>query len=128
MANPSKSKGTRAETNVVKYLESHGFAARRLALAGSADPGDIEAYPPDKKTKVIIEVKAGEQTKAPNRSQIEEWCRQAKVEGDNSDADIAVLIVVRHNRALKDADVYEPERNVPARMHWYFEDWVESLK
>lgn len=123
MSNPSKQKGTRAETRVVRYLEDHGFVAHRQALAGSNDPGDIEAYAPDSTSKIIIEVKTGKQTTAPRRSQIEEWCRQTMLEGENSDADLAVLIVVRHYRELKDADVYVPYGSL-RRMHWFLDDWV----
>lgn len=123
MSNPSKQKGTRAETRVVRYLEDHGFVARRQALAGSNDPGDIEAYAPDSTDKIIIEVKTGKQTAAPRRSQIEEWCRQTMLEGENSDAKFAVLIVVRHYRELKDADVYVPY-GTSRRMHWFLDDWV----
>ena len=123
MANPSKQKGTRAETKVVRYLEDHGFVARRQALAGSDDHGDIEAYRPDSTEKIIIEVKAGKQTTAPNRSQIEEWCRQAMVEKKNADAKSCVLVVVRYHRALEDADVYVPFEDM--RIHWYLDDWVK---
>jgi len=125
MSNPSKQKGTRAETKVVRYLLDHGFVARRLALAGSNDPGDIEAYAPDSMDKIIIEVKTGKQTAAPRRTQIEEWCKQAVVEGKNSDAYLSVLIVVRQYRKLEDADVYEP--HAESRTHWYLDDWVNSF-
>lgn len=125
MANPSKVKGTRAETRVVRYLEDHGFVARRQALAGSNDPGDIEAYAPDSTDKIIIEVKAGMQTQAPNRTQIEEWCRQAKVEAENSKGE-PVLIVVRYHRDINDADVYIPYEN--SRVHWYLSDWVSRFE
>lgn len=122
MANPSKAKGTRAETKVVRYLEAHGFTARRQALAGSDDQGDIEAYAPGSNSKLIIEVKAGKQTAAPNRSQIVEWCRQTKVEATNAKG-FPVLVVVRYRRELKDADVYFP--GLYNREHWFFDDWVE---
>ena len=123
MANLSKAKGTRAETKVVRYLESFGWVARRQALAGSDDQGDIEAYRPDSAEKIIIEVKAGAQTKAPNRSQIEEWCRQTDAETKNANARVGVLVVVRYSRALEDADVYIPYGKM--RTHWYLEDWVK---
>ena len=126
MANKSKAKGTRAETRVRNYLEKHGFIARRQALAGSEDKGDIEAYAPDSIDKIIIEVKAGNQTLAPNRSQINEWCRQTLVETKNANASLGVLVVVRCNRALIDADVYQPFEN-NKRMHWYLEDWVNEF-
>jgi Holliday junction resolvase len=125
MANLSKKKGTNAESKVVRYLEDHGFVARRLALAGSNDPGDIEAYAPDSMDKIIIEVKAGKQTAAPNRTQIEEWCRQTKIEAKNSNAEHGVLVVVRFHRNLKDADVYIPYEH--SRVHWYFDDWVNHI-
>lgn len=42
MANPSKRKGTAAETAIVAYLRDQGFpACERRALAGSADRGDV---------------------------------------------------------------------------------------
>lgn len=126
MANPSKVKGTRAETKVVRYLEEHGFVARRQALAGSNDPGDIEVYAPDSTDKIIIEVKAGAQTRAPSRTQIKKWCEQATVEAENSGSPYSgVLVVVRYQRELKDADVYIPYEN--SRVHWYLDDWVEHL-
>ena len=128
MGNPSKAKGTRAETKVVRYLEEHGFVARRQALAGSNDPGDIEAYAPDSTEKIVIEVKAGKQTTAPSRKQIEEWCRQALVEACNSESETAILIVVRYHRALEDADVYMPFNNTNSRVHWYLDDWVNHFK
>ena len=123
MANKSKAKGTRAETKVVKYLEENGFTARRQALAGSDDKGDIEAYAPNSKEKLIIEVKAGKQTSAPNRTQIEDWCKQAVTESLNADG-CPVLVVVRYNRSLEDADVYIPFHHTNMRFHYYLNDWV----
>lgn len=123
MANPSKQKGTRAETKVVRYLEDHGFVARRQALAGSNDPGDIEAYAPNSSDKIIIEVKTGKQTVAPSRNQIEEWCKQAQVEAEHSQG-CPVLIIVRYHRALKDADVYIPFNTKKARIHYYLDEWI----
>ena len=123
MSNPSKQKGTRAETKVVRYLESCGFVARRQALAGSNDPGDIEAYAPDSMDKIIIEVKAGKQTTAPSRTQIEEWCRQTMVETENSGAKHGVLIILRYHRDIKDADVYIP-LNEQERLHMYLDNWT----
>ena len=126
MANPSKQKGTRAETRVVRYLESCGFTARRQALAGSDDHGDIEAYAPGfEDCKMIIEIKTGKQTANPSRSQIIEWCRQAKVEAENEGTEDAVLIVVRYNRRLEDADVWIPYDR--SRVHWYLGDWVNHF-
>jgi len=41
MSNPSKAKGTAAESAVVKLAQSFGLAAERRALAGAADQGDV---------------------------------------------------------------------------------------
>jgi Holliday junction resolvase len=41
VSNPSKQKGTAFETACVRYLQAQGFDARRIALSGSADSGDI---------------------------------------------------------------------------------------
>lgn len=121
MANPSKQKGTRAETKVVRYLESSGFAARRQALAGSEDQGDIEAVSPHDE-KFIIEVKAGKQTTAPNRTQLIDWCNQALNEAEHAGGK-PVLVIVRYNRSLHDADVYMPKCE-QEREHMFLSDWV----
>jgi hypothetical protein len=41
MSNPSKQRGTAFETAVVNYLQSRGIDARRVALAGANDGGDV---------------------------------------------------------------------------------------
>lgn len=106
MANKSKAKGTRAETKVVKFLEDYGIKARRKALAGNKDEGDVEIYDaPRLAGPVTLEVKAGKQTANPSRTQLEEWLRQARVEQENSGQPVLV-VVVRYNRKLKDADVW----------------------
>lgn len=38
MTNPPKKKGTAFESAVVAHIIAAGFPARRVALAGSADP------------------------------------------------------------------------------------------
>ena len=101
--NPSKQKGTRAETRVVRYLNEHGVKARRQALSGNADCGDVYLEGKD----IILEIKAGKQTANPNRTQLVDWLNQAVVEGENCGCE-GVLVVVRHGRALTDADVYIP--------------------
>lgn len=54
MANPSKAKGTAAETALVNYARTHGFAqAQRLTLTGNQDRGDVILCP-----GLICEVKA----------------------------------------------------------------------
>lgn len=129
MANPSKQKGTRAETNVVRFLNNHGVEAARKALAGSFDKGDIELTLPSG-VKRTLEVKAGKQTNNPSRTQLEEWLRQARVEEQNSGT-LCALCIVRYNRKLKDADVFIQHKldykNMTLREHMYLDefcDWV----
>lgn len=53
MSNPSKAKGTAAESAVVECLRRHGWhGAERRALSGALDKGDIAGVP-----NVCIEVK-----------------------------------------------------------------------
>ena len=133
MANKSKAKGTRAETSVKRFGESFGFKLRRKALAGREDEGDLELYEaPRLRLPLTIEVKAGKQTGNPNRTQLEKWLGQARVEAVNS-GQICVLCVVRYNRRLKDADVYlqydnehSPGRVV--REHMYLDEFFEMYR
>lgn len=137
MSNPSKKKGTAAETKVVKFLREHGIEASRVALNGSKDIGDIH-FEADGSIH-LLEVKAGEQTKAPSRSQIEEWIRQANTERDNLykrneemgsyQYIFAYLVVVRHGRKIQDADVYCHHnygiKMIRPRDHWYLDEFAE---
>lgn len=107
MANPSKAKGTRAETNVVLYLNSHGLRAERRPLAGSADQGDLRVIMPDG-TEVTAEVKAGKQTQNYPRSKVEDWRRQTLVEAENSGCEMSMLIIVRYMRRLRDTEIWLP--------------------
>lgn len=128
MANPSKQKGTRAETKVVRYLESRGIKARRKALAGSNDQGDIEMYDaPRLGEPITIEVKAGKQTANPNRAQLEDWLRQSWEEAENSGTFLAVLIVVRYRRKLEDADVYVQAYSDNANQLRTYHTWLDKF-
>lgn len=106
MANPSKKKGTAAETKVVRYLTANGLSAERRALSGNKDNGDIKLIATDG-TEYTLEVKAGKQTENYNRAQFEEWFRQAIEEGANSGCETA-LVIVRYRRSIEDAEVYRP--------------------
>lgn len=54
MANPSKQKGTAAETAVVRYLNEQGWPeVERRTLSGSNDKGDIAGL-----RRLVVEVKA----------------------------------------------------------------------
>lgn len=58
MTNRSKTKGTAAESAVVRYIQEHGFpGAERRALAGGLDRADIAGVP-----HTVIEVKNCQRT------------------------------------------------------------------
>lgn len=120
MANPSKAKGTRAETAVVNYLRACGVEAHRKPLSGSKDLGDV-----DVEDYCILEVKAGKMTANPNRGQLTEWWRQALAEGENANRPCA-LVVVRYRRAITDADVYVKCKGVKA--HMYLDEFADLVK
>lgn len=127
MANKSKAKGTKAETKVVKYLTAFGLHAERQALHGSQDLGDIKVTGPNGNS-FIIEVKAGQQTANPNRSQLTEWLRQAEIEAHNADMP-CFLVVMRYRRSIEDADVYLPNRFVGTQgAFWeYLKEFAERM-
>lgn len=125
MANRSKAKGTRAETAVVNYLNEHGIKAERRALSGSEDKGDIKLVLPNG-TKGIAEVKTGQQTFNPNRTQLKFWKDQTMVEKMNAsmaekDIEFAILVVVRYRRKLEDADVWMQFFDNDGKEHWCHE-------
>lgn len=127
MSNPSKAKGTRAETKIVKYLKYCGWQAKRKALTGSNDEGDIECLPPNGTEWLTLEIKAGKQTANPNRTQLTEWLRQAKIEAENAGCNKSFLVVVRYRRQLIDADVYiqyEDGDGYPTRAHMFLDEFA----
>jgi Holliday junction resolvase len=104
MSNPSKAKGTAAETAVTEYLKGRGITATRAPQHGSADRGDVWAFPTDAGHRLVIEVKAGEQAANPTMTQVRAWQREANVEAARvPDADAAVLVLKRKGSA-KPAD------------------------
>jgi hypothetical protein len=91
MSNPSKQKGTAAETAVVRYARTAGFPlADRLTLSGAYDRGDVSLT-----IGVIVEVKAGGQAKTASKGQIEAWLEETERERVNARADIALLVKQR---------------------------------
>lgn len=118
----SKAIGTRHETAVVGFLENYGIKARRVALAGNKDCGDVEI---EGTVPCMMEVKSGKQTANPNRLLLAEWMRQASVEARNSGKP-CVLCVVRYNRRIKDAEVYFKWHGLVARM--YLDEFAQFIK
>lgn len=106
MANPSKDKGTKAETKVARYLTAQGLHTTRRPLAGSADKGDLLMLLPSGE-EVTLEVKTGKQTQNFPRSRMDSWKRETLQEGRNAKCRCA-LVVVKYRRAFADTEVWLP--------------------
>ncbi len=111
MTNKPKAIGTSGETGVVRALRRLGFpAARRLALAGVRDIGDVELMP-----GIVAEVKSGKAAKEASLAQIDDWWLDTLREATNYAEDfhgkpaIPLLIVQRGG--------YSPERAEYWRCH-----------
>lgn len=128
MANKNKAKGTKAETAVAKFLNARGWKARRQALSGKEDKGDLEVIDPDNGQRYTFEVKAGKQTFNPNRSKLKKWMMQARVEAYNNDTDYWYLVVVRYQRSIKDADVYTGDVNDSIVEHMWLDEFKDCYK
>lgn len=122
MANLNKKKGTRAESRVVKYLESRDILAKRKALSGSKDEGDIDLPG----LGICLEVKTGKQTANYNRTQLDEWLRQTKEEGKNS-SQPCYLVIVRYNRKIEDAEVFYQGGSNGAKVFRYLDEFCDML-
>lgn len=84
----SKRKGTKAESDIVAYLQSHGFPyAERRALAGANDRGDVSGVP-----GVVIEAKDCV------RIELAAWLDEANAEKANAAAPIGVVWAKRKGR------------------------------
>jgi hypothetical protein len=93
MVNPSKNKGTAAETAVLRYAWSQGFNdAERIALAGANDQGDVVLM---REPKIILEVKAGKTAQNASLGQISKWLDETARERDNAKAVHGFLVVQR---------------------------------
>jgi hypothetical protein len=93
MSNPSKRKGTAAESAVVAWLRDCGCEhVERRALAGSSDKGDIAGLP-----GVVVEVKA---EKGHN---LAGWVDELEVEIRNAHASTGVVIAKRRGTTNVDS-------------------------
>lgn len=125
MANPSKKKGTAAETKVLKYLKDElGYDVRRLPLSGNKDKGDLQLEAGG--SSFTIEVKTGQQTANPSRTQLREWIEQAWNESYYAGTTSWVLVVVRYRRAIEDADVWYQIGDHTG--HTYLDDFCLALE
>lgn len=93
MANPSKNKGTAAETAVVKWARDNGYpGADRQPLRGNRDAGDIDLCP-----GIVLEIKNHRTaaTGQPAPLVLAAWMAQAELERYNAGAAHCPLIVKR---------------------------------
>ena len=95
MSNPSKSKGTLAETALVKYLHALGVDdAKRQPLSGNKDIGDVLSH----NGSVVWEVKnysGPASVGQPSQGQLYKWIEQTEVERDNAGVPMGALVVKR---------------------------------
>ena len=93
MSNPSKAKGTAAETACVRWFRANGFPhADRQPLRGGKDAGDLALT-----AGIVAEIKAVSKggTGQPPAQLLGSWMAQAEAERVNADADYCPLIVKR---------------------------------
>lgn len=111
MANPSKQKGTAAETRVVRWLIEAGFPdARRNTLGGRFDPGDVEPIPAAA-PPIIISVKDGYGPDIhPQTDRFAKWW--AELNGTRERRNPEGLALLVHKRVGKTDPTY---------WHWYLD-------
>jgi hypothetical protein len=94
----SKDIGTKAETQVVRYLIPNGFPqAERRALRGIRDVGDITGTP-----GIVWEVKGGEAARQASDNQIDLWLAETELERDNAHEHLGFLIIARARHNVRD--------------------------
>jgi Holliday junction resolvase len=94
----SKAKGTRAETEAVKYLrETFGSVVERRTLSGSKDKGDIAG----------IQNCVGE-IKAQVKQELAKWQRETLAEMVNADAANCFLVVKVPYKSVAKWDFWVP--------------------
>lgn len=99
MSNPSKAKGTKAESDLVRWARGRGFPhAERLALSGALDGGDIRLTPLGwSPGLVVVEVKAHAIAGRgiPADALLAAWMGEAERERVTSGADHCPLVLRR---------------------------------
>ena len=109
MSNPSKAKGTAAETAVVRLATAMGIPAKRVALAGAADQGDVWLWPEGNGARVVVEVKS--RSKAWTWTEVQKWWAEVDAESLRvPNCDVALLVVKR------------PGSGAPSAADWFA--WV----
>jgi hypothetical protein len=98
----SKDKGTAAEREVVRYLQTWWPAAERRALSGNKDKGDVAGIP-----GVCIEIKAAKV------QALAAWRRETWTEMENAGAVHCMLVVKRPYKGVAQWDAYVPHVLLP---------------
>lgn len=101
MSSKSKAKGTRAESDCVKYLQAYWLAAERRALAGNKDKGDIAGIP-----RTVGEVKAAVKV------ELVKWQRETLTEMQNAEADHCFLVIKVPYKPVAKWDFWMPAYQV----------------
>jgi len=85
VANPSRDKGTKFESQVVEFLRTHGFPyAERRALGGANDKGDITGCGP-----IVVECKNAKAIT------LAAWCDELDVEMRNAGVEVGAVVIKR---------------------------------
>lgn len=102
----NKAKGSKFETDVMKWLRSKGVLAERLTKAGSKDEGDMVAVIAGE--TYILELKNRQTLSLP------EFWKEAQVEALNyanarglGEAPLSYVVVKRRNAGIEDAWVIQ---------------------
>lgn len=91
MVNRPKAVGTAGETAVVRVFQARGWPhAKRHALSGSKDIGDLNVHP-----DIVVEVKAGNAARTASDALIAKWLEETETERVNARAQIGLLVVAR---------------------------------
>ncbi len=94
MTNPSKAKGTRFETDVLRYLQESEITARRNAPSGAKDVGDIRVG-----DTFTLEAKACA------RIELAAFVDEANVEAHHAGTPYGAAVVKRRRKGVGDAFV-----------------------
>jgi hypothetical protein len=118
MVNRSKAKGTAFETDIVNYCLAWGLPdARRVALAGSTDKGDICPC-----AGVVIEAKNTQSIDLAGALD------QAELEAENAGAALGIAVIKRRNRGVNAAyAVVSLDAMVRILRHLPYEGLMEGM-
>lgn len=97
----AKAKGTRAETDCIKYLREYWYAAERRALAGNKDKGDVAGIP-----RTVGEVKAAA------KIELAKWQGETLAEMANAEADNCFLVIKKPYKPVAKWDFWMPAYQV----------------